>query len=134
MSVQTITLSLPNDIYQRFQHVAKAVQRPLEDIVFQTIQGNLPPSVGAVREPPLPKEWDREASLQRRSSQALSTIVKEPLSPEQWERHQDLLYQNQTSGLNDSELEELAHLRKETDRFVFRRSYALALHKRRILS
>ena len=79
---------------------------------------------------PNPLKWQAElASLQRRSSQALSTIVKEPLSPEQWERHQDLLYQNQTSGLNDSELEELAHLRKETDRFVFRRSYALALLK-----
>lgn len=125
MSVQTITLSLPNDIYQRFQHVARAVKRPLEDIVFQTIQGNLPPSVED-----LPNEWQAElASLQRCNSQALSAIIKEPLSPEQWERHQDLLYQNQTSGLSDSELEELADLRKETDRFVFRRSYALALLK-----
>ena len=125
MSVQTITLSLPNDIYQRFQHVAKAVQRPLEDIVFQTIQGNLPPSVED-----LPLEWQAElASLQQCSSKTLSAIVKEPLSQKQWKRHQDLLHQNQTSELSDTELQELAHLRKETDRFVFRRSYTLALLK-----
>jgi hypothetical protein len=45
---------LPVDIYQRFQQMAKAIQRPLEDIVFhtcpaksETIRGNLPnpPSV-----------------------------------------------------------------------------------------
>lgn len=125
MSVQTITLSLPNDIYRRFQHVAKAVQRPLEDIVFQTIQGNLPPSVED-----LPLEWQAElASLQRCSSQALSAIFKEPLSSKQWERHQDLLYQNQTSELSETERQELADLRRETDRLVFRRSYALALLK-----
>jgi len=125
MNVQTITLHLPQDIFRRLQHMADATRRPLEDVVFQTIQGNLPPSIDD-----LPSELqDALASLQNLSDEALWTIANEPVPPDQWRRHEHLLHKNQSSTLADAERAELAHLRAATDRLVFRHSYALALLK-----
>lgn len=125
MNVQTITLHLPQDIFRRLQHMADATRQPLEDIVFQTIQGNLPPSVDD-----LPSELQNAlASLQNLSDQALWAVVKEPFPPDQWHRHEHLLHKNQAGTLTDAERAELARLRTATDHFVFRRSYALALLK-----
>ena len=125
MNVQTITLHLPQDIFQRLQHMANATRQPLEDVVFQTIQGNLPPPVDD-----LPSELqDAVASLQDLGDEALWAIANETVPPDQWRRHEHLLHKNQISTLTDVERSELAHLRTATDRFVFRRSYALALLK-----
>jgi hypothetical protein len=125
MTVQTIRLDLPEDIYQRLQHTAKATRQPLEDVVFQTIRGNLPPSVDDLP----PELQDELASLLDLNDQALWSIVKEPLPPDQWRRHEHLLRKNQSGTLTEAEQEELAHLRAATDRFVVRRSYTLALLK-----
>lgn len=125
MAVQTITLDLPEDIYRRLQHAAKATRQPLEDVVFQTIRGNLPPSVED-----LPPELQGElVPLLDLNDQTLWSIVEEPLPPDQWRRHEQLLRKNQSGRLTNAELQELARLRAATDRFVFRRSYALALLK-----
>lgn len=124
-AVQTITIGLPQDIYQRLQRVAQTIRRPVEEVMFQTIRGNLPPSVDD-----LPSELRGElASLQNRSDQALWAIVRESLPPAQWRRHKRLLRKNQAGTLTGAERKELARLRTATDHFVFRRSYALALLK-----
>ena len=124
-TVQTITIGLPQDIYQRLQRVAQTIRRPVEDVMFQTIRGNLPPSVDD-----LPSELRGElAVLQNRSDKALWVIARESLPPSQWRRHKHLLRKNQASTLTGAERKELARLRTATDRFVFRRSYALALLK-----
>ncbi len=125
MTVQTVTLDLPEDIYQRLQRVAEAIQQPVEKVVFQTIRGNLPPSIDDLP----PELRDELAALQSLDDKALWAIAKEPLPAEQWRRHEHLLHKNQTGTLTAAEREELARLRAATDRFVFRRSYALALLK-----
>lgn len=125
MAVQTITLELPEDIYQRLQRMAEAIQRPIEEVTFQTIRGNLPPSVDDLP----PELRDELAALQNLDDKALWAIVKESLPPDQWRRHEHLLRKNQAGTLTAAEREELARLRAATDRFVFRRSYALALLK-----
>jgi len=125
LAEQVITLHLPQNIYQRLQLMAQMTHQPLEVVAFQSIQGNLPPLIED-----LPAEWrDELAKLQSLTVEALWTIAKEPLPPEQWRRHQQLLEQNQAGVLTEDEREELANLRTVTDRFVFRRSYALALLK-----
>src|SRR5262245_43707030 len=45
MTVQTLHIPLPEAIVQRLQHVAEATHRPLEEVVVQTICGNLPPAL-----------------------------------------------------------------------------------------
>lgn len=125
MTVQTIALDLPEDIYERLQRMAEATHQPVEEVMFQTIRGNLPPSVDDLP----PELRDELARLQDLSDKALWVIAKEPLPPDQWRRHEHLLGKNQAGTLTNAEREEMARLRVTTDRFVFRRSYALALLK-----
>lgn len=125
MTTPTITLQLPEEIHHRLERVAQATHQALEDVVFQTIQGNLPPSVDDA-----PADLrDELAALQDAGDEALWAIAREPLPKEQWRRHQQLLRKNGSRGLKDAEREELSHLRSLTDRLVLRRSYALALLK-----
>lgn len=125
MATQVVTLRLPEDVYRRLQHMADAIKRPLEDVVFQSIQGNLPPLLED-----LSPEWQTELSnLQGMPDEALWQVAKEPMRPKQWNRHEMLLFKNQDSELSQAEQKELDELRKAADLFVLRRSYALALLK-----
>jgi hypothetical protein len=125
MAVQSITLKLSDDVYERLHELAKTIQRPLEEVLNQTIQGNLPPSLQD-----LPPELQTEfADFLIMDDRSLWAIAQEPLDAKQWRRHQSLLVKSQHSSLTGRELTELAKLRTLTDHFVLRRSYALAVLK-----
>ena len=125
MSDHTVPIQLPDAIYQRLQQVAHATNHSIEEIVLQTIRGNLPPSLDD-----LSPEWHGVvADLQQMSDEALWSVAQEPLPPHQWRRHQRLLQKGQEGPLSTAEHQELAELRTAADRFVTRRSYALALLK-----
>ncbi len=121
----TITLEMPEPIFYRLNQMARVTRQPLEKVIFQSIQGNLPPLIED-----LPFEWSTELTrMQLLQDNQLWAIAREKLSAKQWQRHQTLLEQQQLADLNPSEQIELANLRQLTDHFVFRRSYALALLK-----
>jgi hypothetical protein len=92
---------------------------------LQTIRGNLPPSLDDLS----PELRCVVADLQHMSDEALWAVTKEQLPPQQWRRHQRLLRKAQEGTLAAAEHQELAELRAAVDRFVIRRSYALALLK-----
>jgi hypothetical protein len=125
MPNQTIPIQLPDAIYQRLQQVVHATTHSIEGVVLQTIRGNLLPSLDDLS----PELRCVVADLQRMSDEALWSMTKEPLPPHQWRRHQRLLRKGQEGPLSAAEHEELAELRAAADRFVIRRSYALALLK-----
>ena len=125
MTVQTVHIPLPEAMVQRLQRVADATHRPLEEVVVQTICGNLPPALDALS----PAWRDVVADLTALSDDALWAIVQEPLPPQHWRRHHHLLRKGQAGILTPAEQQELEAWRLATDRFVTRRSYALALLK-----
>jgi hypothetical protein len=125
MATQVVNIELPEDIYQRFQDAAGLSQQPLEDVIFQTIRGNLPPVLADLA----PEHRTLVADLQRLGDDALWAIGKESLPTVQWRRHQRLLHKGEEGMLRPTEQIELAELREATDRLVTRRSYALALLK-----
>ena len=125
MTVQTLHIQLPEAICERLQRVAEATHRPLEEVVVQTICGNLPPVLDDLS----PAWRDVAADLSTLSDETLWAIARAPLPPQQWRRHQRLLRKAQAGPLTTVEQEELEALRVATDRFVTRRSYALALLK-----
>ena len=125
MAVQTISIELPDEIYQRLQQVAAATNQPLEAVAFQSIRGNLPPSLDDLN----PDLRDLVADLPPLDDEALWAIVSESLPPQQARRHQHLLRKARDRMLTVAEQAELAALRDMTDRYVLRRSYALALLK-----
>jgi hypothetical protein len=105
--------------------MATLTQRSLEEVVFQTIRGNLPPMLDD-----LPFEQrDLVTNLEPLCDAALWAIAKEKLPLSRWRRHQHLLHKVADGTLTPAEQTALTELRVETDRFVIRRSYALALLK-----
>ena len=125
MPHQTIPIHLPDAIYQRLQQVAHATNHSIEEVVLQTICGNLPPSLDDLS----PKLQCVVADLQHMSDEALWAVTQERLPQPQWRRHQRLLRKGQEGPLSTVEHQELAELRAAADRFVTRRSYARALLK-----
>src|SRR5919202_5062084 len=104
MTVQTIQIQLPAEIYQRLQRVADATHQPLEAVVFQTIRGNLPPSFDDLS----PELQHVVVDLQALNDAALWEIARAPLPPRQWRRHQHLLAQGQDGELSAADAAELA--------------------------
>jgi hypothetical protein len=58
MPNQTIPIQLPDAIYQRLHQVAHTTNHSIEEVVLQTIRGNLPPSLDD-----LSPEWHGVAKL-----------------------------------------------------------------------
>ncbi len=99
MPHQTIPIQLPEAIYQRLQQVAHATHHSIEEVVLQTIRGNLPPSLDDLS----PELHGVVADLQHMSDEALWSVAKEPLLPHQWRRHQHLFRKGQEGTLSAAE-------------------------------
>ncbi len=125
MTTQTVSIELPEDIYDRLKGMASVTRRPLEEVIFQTIRGNLPPTLGDLP----PQQRDLVADLQYLDDEALWAVARDPLLAPRWRRHQHLLGKAAMGALTSMQQVELTELRETTDRFVTRRSYALALLK-----
>lgn len=123
--MQTLTLKIPDTAYQRFEMMAKLIDRQLEEIVLQTIQGNLPPAFSDLS-PELQTELATWVTL---SDEALWRLATEVLPDSHTRRQQKLLLKNSAGTLNAKEKGELARLRAITDQFVLRRSALFALLK-----
>ncbi len=125
MTTQMVNVALPDEIYRRLQGMAAVTHQSLEEILVRTIRGNLPPTLDDLP----PTQRDLVAELGLLGDEALWAVAKETLPARGWGRHRRLLRQAQDGSLTEAELAELAALREATDRFVTRRSVALALLK-----
>jgi len=63
------------------------------------------------------------------SDNDLWAVANSSIDPGQWQRHRHLLQKNTDGTLGEQEQRELEHLRAQADRYVLRRSFALALLK-----
>ena len=125
MASQTINVDLPDEIYHRLQGMAAATHQSLEEILVQTLRGNLP----LTRDDLPPAQQGLVPMLASLDDDALWKVAREPLPARDWRRHRHLLRKAGAGTLTAAEREELAALRDATDRFVTRRSVALALLK-----
>ena len=125
MATQTINVDVPDEIYRRLQGMAAATHRSLEEVVVQTLRGNLP----LTRDDLPPAQHDLVAMLAPLGDEALWMVAREPLTTRDWRRHRHLLRKAGAGALTPAEQGELAALRDAADRFVTRRSVALALLK-----
>lgn len=125
MTTQTVRVDLPEEVYRRFEGMAALMRQPLEEVIYQSIRGNLPPTLDEMP----PAQRGLVAELQALSDEALWAVAREPLPAAQWKRQHGLLRRAEVGALTGPEREELAALREATDRFVIQRSVALALLK-----
>jgi hypothetical protein len=120
---ETITLQIPELLYQRLVDTARATNRPLEDVTLHALNVGSPPDWTNV-----PDEFQVDlAALDRLEDEALWKIAQSHKSAPEMERYSLLLDQNQEGMLTDAERAELTALRAESDRFMLLKAQAAAL-------
>jgi hypothetical protein len=123
MTVQPVTLHLPEPIYRYLQQIAAATQRPLEQLAEQSIAGNLPPSTAS-----MPAEMQHELlGLQAAPVKKLKQVALGQMSPTQQARHLALLEKNSAGTILPAEQEELAAFRLAADHLMVKKAYAWAI-------
>ena len=125
MTLQTrpVTIDLPAPIYRQLQQTAQRTKRRLEDVLLQTITGNLPPGT---EDAPAEMQADLQA-LQWVDVQTLWTIARSQISPDQQERQEYLLAQNQRGLISPEERAEMDRLGEMIDALTLKKAYAYAL-------
>lgn len=122
MSTATLTLALPEALYQRLEKAAKATKQPLEQIVLHALRLGSPPAWDDV-----PPEFQVEiAALEKMDDEALWAIASGRMSVD-IDRRDQLLEANAEGRLSDAERAELSRLRHEEDLFILRKAHAAAL-------
>lgn len=121
--VATVTLQIPDRIYQRLINTAHATKRPLEEVILHALEVGSPPEWDDV-----PEEFQADlAALDRLDDDTLWRIARSHKTADEMTRYDELLDRNQNGTLTDSEKLELAALRKESEQFMLCKAQAVAL-------
>jgi hypothetical protein len=123
MVIETVTLKLPENLYQRLASHANATRRPLEDVILHALTVGSPPIWEDV-----PAEYQAIlAEMDRLDDSTLWEIVIERKTSNEMSRYDELLEKNEKGSISPEERLELAGLRSEADRFTLRKAHAAAL-------
>jgi hypothetical protein len=119
----TVTLQIPDLIYQRLVNTANATGRSLEEVMLHALKVGSPPDWDNV-----PDEFQADlAALDRLENEALWKIASAQKTSEEMARYNELLDRNQNGNLTSAEQLELMELRSHSDRFMLRKAQAAAL-------
>lgn len=122
MAVQTVTLSIPEPIYQRARQAAEVLQRPLEDVIVDTLATTLPTLDD------VPAEMVSElVAMAHLSDEALQGLANNAMADKRQELLSHLLDEQGRGELNEAGQRELAALMAEYGRAMLRRAKAVAL-------
>jgi hypothetical protein len=123
MAVETVTLQIPEILYQRLVSTARATQQPLENVILHALQVGSPPEWDDV-----PEEFQADlAALDRLDDNTLWQIVRSRKTVAEMERYNTLLDGNSSGTLTQDERLELMALRNEADRFMLVKAQAAVL-------
>lgn len=125
MPGKSITLDLPEDLYERVRQVAEQSQRPLERVLVESIRllFVLPPTSTDVA--------TTLAAMPGYSDAQLWAVVYQRLAWPQSQRLHELSAKNKLEKLTEDEQSECEHLLTLNDRAMLLRSEALLLLKNR---
>jgi len=119
----TVTLQIPDPIYQRLINTANATGRSLEEVMLYALKVGSPPDWDNV-----PEEFKADlAALDRLEDEALWSIATARKASEEMVRYDELLERNQDRDLTQAEQLELMELRSQADLFMLRKAQATAL-------
>jgi paraquat-inducible protein B len=119
----TVTLQIPDLIYQRLVNTANATGRSLEEVMLHALKVGSPPDWDNV-----PDEFKADlAALDRLEDEALWRLATARKTSEEMARYDELLDRNQNVGLTQAEQLELMELRSQADRFMLCKAQAAAL-------
>jgi hypothetical protein len=123
MLVETVTLQIPEAIYQRLVNTALATKRSLEDVMLHALRVGSPPAWEDA-----PAEFQADlAAMDKLDDDSLWKIARSQKTLAEMERYEQLLQHNQAGSLTEAERLELASLREDADSFMLRKAHASVL-------
>ena len=126
MTVQTVTLHIPEPLYQRLKERAQRSNRPVEEETLDVLAAVVPAT------DQLPTEFaDAVAHLTLLEDDALWRAARSRLAEEALTQLEELHFKRQREGLTDAEAQTLAALVRQYERTLLVRARATAiLHQR----
>jgi|GEM_PF-6062511 len=95
---ETLTIRMPADELQRLRRVAEILQRPIDDVIVDTLRANLPPLLDDV-----PREMRSElAMLEKLPNMDLYREVNAVMLPQLVTQYDALLEANAADKLDDA--------------------------------
>lgn len=123
MQVETVTLQIPETLYQRLINTANATRRPIEEVILHALQVGSPPQWDDV-----PEEFQADiAALDKLDDNTLWQIFNNRKTAVEMERYNNLLEGNSNGTLTDADRLELMKMRYEADLFMLRKAQAAVL-------
>lgn len=123
MLAETVTLQVPDALYQRLAKTARVTRRSLEDVMIHALRVGSPPTWDDV-----PAEFQPDlAAMDQLDDESLWKVARSRKNKGEMTRYEELLDQSKRKALNDPERKELNALREEADRFMLRKSHAAVL-------
>ncbi|MBK9231654.1 MAG: hypothetical protein WAW03_15135 [Anaerolineae bacterium] len=124
MTYQTITLTVPENLYKRLETQARAAARSVEEVAARALIRSLPPPVEADLPPALRAELKAMSHL---SDETLWQIADSTMNPDKVALHEVLLERNQSGALTPEGRQWLTRLREEADALMLRKAHAYVL-------
>lgn len=125
MSVQSITVNLPDEVYQRAEMAARTLKRPLDELIVESLATTLP-QLSLIDD--VPAEMAGEiAAMSQLSDEALLGLANSLLPADRQESLNNLLDQQNRGELDEAGKRELAELTAECGRHMLRRAKAVAI-------
>jgi len=119
---RTVTLTLPDKLYEPAERTAQATNQPLEAVLLTALQASLPPLEG------LPADMAAALlELEALGDEALWEAMLETVPDQQQQELEDLLQRNQAGALTDIDSERLAALQHAADVVMLRKARAAVL-------
>jgi hypothetical protein len=125
VATEVLTVRLPATAVRRLRRVAEISRRPVDDVVADSLRTSLPPLLEDV-----PTAFRQDlAVLETLPTAELWQQMRAQIDPERLKRYDELLEVNSAAGLDVAGQRELAAVRAEADRLMFRKAYAAVLLK-----
>jgi hypothetical protein len=126
MSTQDITIQLPEPLYRSASQLARTMNRPLADILQESLAHTLPP----LDDVP-PEEAEEMARLSLLNDADLWRVAQSNLPPEKQVALDSLLLAQNMGDLDEKGKKRLTALQEEYGRLLVRQSHAWLLLARR---
>ncbi len=127
MTAQTVTLTLPQTLYERARETAQAIDRPVEQVLTQSIAISLP-----ILETDLPPDVRADlVALPLTGDDELWSIARSTMDKDQQTHLRDLAEAQKHRPLTSNEQSDLDRLMNKAERVMLRKAEAYRLLARR---
>ena len=125
MSEQTIAIQVPQLLYQRLQRLSQLTHRPLESLILQTLDANLP-----TLPENLPEAVRQDlVDLESLDDEDLWKVANNMIGQEHQAQYNLLLEKDRLGTITKAEQEAMEALYQAANRHVLRKGYAYVLLK-----